>query len=103
MPGFRRGVEVLRRYSNSYGIKLRVRRMAAHLREHPPESGPVAPPPRTAFRRHKLSQRLSAEAVSEIIASYRAGTTADELASRHGVARSSVTRLLHLNDVAVRR
>jgi hypothetical protein len=85
-------VEVLRAYSNNYALTQRIRRLTRHLATRRDGS---PPPARAPYRPHKLSQRLDAATVAAIIAAYEGGTTARELAARHGVARSAITRLLH--------
>jgi hypothetical protein len=96
-------VEVLRRYSNSYGITRRVRKLAAHLREYPPGDGPVAPLPRRKYRPQKLSRRLSDETVGDIVSAYQSGATTRELGEHFGPAHSSINKLLKQQDVKLRR
>jgi hypothetical protein len=59
--------------------------------------------PRSAYQPSKLSQRLSAETVSEIIAAYQAGATTREVGARFGLAHSSVNKLLKNHGVTARR
>lgn len=95
-------VEVLRRHSKDLGAVQRVKRLQQHL-EQTPNRVSSHSKPRLRYQPFKLSQRFDARTVVAIVAAYQAGTTAKELAERYGVARSSITRLLHHRDVRVRR
>jgi hypothetical protein len=89
-------VEVLRRTSNNYGIVQRVGRLTRHLER---QGRATAAQLRAAFRPHKLSQRLSDETVSAILAAYQAGATTREVGERsswrtaQSTSCSSVTAL----------
>ena len=49
-----------------------------------------------------LERRLGHAAVDQLIAAYRSGTSTRELASRYGVAKSSVIRVLRRQGVQLR-
>jgi hypothetical protein len=53
-------------------------------------------------RVHKLTSRLAASEIEELLAAYQSGQTAKDLAALHGIAKSTVLRLLHERGVAVR-
>jgi predicted HTH domain antitoxin len=83
-------VEVLGRYS-----KL------PKLPNPPQETGPSRQPterPRT----HKVAQRLDAETIAQIVTAYEAGQTSIELATRYGVSKNAVLRLLRDRKIEIR-
>jgi len=94
-------VEVLRRHSKDLGAIERVARLRRHLDRTPTAVSSRSLP--QAYQPFKLSQRFDAATVAAIIAAYEDGATAKKLAKHYGVARSSITRLLHRHGVAVRR
>jgi transposase-like protein len=94
-------VEVLRHHSNNYGAVQRVDRLTRQLAQRPMSEPSVTP--RSAHQPSRLSQRLSAETVSEIIAAYQAGATTREVGRRFGLAHSSVNKLLRAHGVSARR
>lgn len=53
-------------------------------------------------RVHKLEQRLSAEALTDLIAQHRAGESARALAQAYGLSKSGVLHLLDRHGVARR-
>jgi hypothetical protein len=94
-------VEVLRRYSNHGSAIERVKRLRRHL----DQQGVEGPPGDVSLlqadhRPHKLSQRLSAETVTAIIAAYEAGATTREVGTRFSLAHSSINKLLRQQDVS---
>jgi len=59
----------------------------------------VTPPARRARRpdrrpERRVSKRLQQQMIERLVAEYVAGTTAAELGRRHGLAKSSVLRLV---------
>jgi hypothetical protein len=94
-------VEVLRRTSNNYGAKHRVKRLSRHLEKVPAAEPSVTP--RLAYRPSKLSQRLSDETVAAILAAYQAGATTREVGERFSLAHSSVNKLLKEHGITARR
>jgi hypothetical protein len=96
------GEEVLRRTSNNYGVVQRDTRLIRHL-ERRGEGRETHAPPRTAYQPHKLSQRLSDETVTAILAAYQAGAATREVGERFGLAHSSVNKLLKQHGVKPRR
>ena len=94
-------VEVLRRTSNNYGAKHRVKRLSRHLEKVPAVEPSVTP--RLAYRPSKLSQRLSDETVAAILAAYQAGATTREVGERFGLAHSSVNKLVKERGITPRR
>ncbi len=83
---------MLRRHSNNYGAVQRVDRLTRHLAQRPTSEPSVTP--RSAHQPSKLSRRLSAETVSEIIAAYQSEATTREVGERFGLAHSSINKLL---------
>ena len=57
----------------------------------------------TEFQIHRLSARLGAERIEEIVRRYEAGESARTLATESGVAPSALLRLLRERNVVVRR
>jgi DNA-directed RNA polymerase specialized sigma24 family protein len=103
VPGRRRWVELLGRYSSRTDLLDRLHR-AGQLaqgvtanRAPEPDSRPAPRPP------FKLSQRLSADTTAEILAAYEAGCPSTELATRFKIGKASVLRLLADHDVTRRR
>ena len=94
-------MEVLRRTSNNYGAKHRVKRLSRHLEKVPAAEPSVTP--RLAYRPSKLSQRLSDETVAAILAAYQAGATTREVGERFSLAHSSVNKLLKEHGITARR
>jgi|1185.fasta_scaffold168844_1 transposase-like protein len=108
-PGFSRAlrggwrvglVEVLRRTSNNYGVVQRVGRLTRHL----DRQGRVQDPtPRPRYQPHKLSQRLSDDTITAVLAAYLAGSPTREVSKRFGIAHSSVNKLLRQHGITARR
>jgi DNA-directed RNA polymerase specialized sigma24 family protein len=57
---------------------------------------------RESQRERRVGKRLKAEAIEHLVAEYVAGTTAAELGRRHGLAKSSVLRLVRQAGERVR-
>jgi hypothetical protein len=97
-------VEVLRRSSKNFGVLQRIKRLTRHLeRRDDGGASAKAPLPRAGYQPHKLSQRLSDETVTAILAASQAGATTREIGERFGLAHSSVTKLLRQFGVTMRR
>ena len=94
-------MEVLRCYSNSYGVVQRVIRLTQHLEQQGKRRS--VPEPRPVYQAHKLSQRLSDETVADILAAYQAGATTREVGHRFRVAHSSINKLVRQHGVTARR
>jgi hypothetical protein len=62
-----------------------------------------APLPRAEHHPYKLSQRLSEETVTAILAAYQAGATIRAVGERFDLAHSSINKLLRRYGVEVRR
>jgi hypothetical protein len=56
-----------------------------------------------AVKRHKITQRLAAETIAQILAEYQAGITTPALAKQYDIGTTAVKRLLHTNGVQLRR
>ena len=54
-----------------------------------------SPPPRI----HALDRRLDPETLLQLVSDYQAGVSANQLAERHQLSRSSIRRLLHESGV----
>ena len=85
--------------NNSDGVftpdGLRKLAQATELRESSSEP--------TEFQIHRLSARLSAEQIENVVRRYEAGESARSLATESGVAPSALLRLLRERNVVVRR
>jgi transposase len=87
-------VEVVGRYSNFPQPLLcgqSIHTLSATIRPEPIQS----PPPRV----HALDRRLSAETLRQLLSDYQAGVSANQLAVRYQLSRSSVRRLLRESGV----
>ncbi len=87
-------------YPKNYSVVQRVTRLARHLER---QGEGRAPAPHVGYQPHKLSQRLSDETVTDILAAYQAGATTREVGQRFGLAHSSINKLLKQHGVSVRR
>lgn len=74
--------------------------LASTLTQSRPRGEPSVSAPRRA---HNLSQRLDANEVAQIVASYRSGVHSVELASRHGLSSHSVLVVLDQQNLRRRR
>ena len=90
-------VELLGRYSNFSPPLLSGQTIQALWDAIRPE--PVKSP---APRVHALGRRLSSETVQQLVGDYQAGVSANQLAVRYQLSRSSVRRLLREAGVARR-
>ena len=92
-------VEIVRRYSNRGDLLRLTERLTKALQGAGP-AGLVesmsAPPA------HRVELRLSLEARAALAADYEAGATIADLCARYGLARGSVSRLLHGAQTPVR-
>lgn len=52
---------------------------------------------------HRLDQRLSNDAVAELVRAYEAGASTADLRQRFGLSQGSVLKLLRTHDVTLRR
>jgi AraC-like DNA-binding protein len=87
-------VEVMGRYSNIPQPLLSeqtARALRAAIRSEPVR----APAPRV----HALDRRLSPDVVRQLLGDYQAGVSANQLATRYQLSRSSVRRLLRASGV----
>jgi DNA-directed RNA polymerase specialized sigma24 family protein len=97
-------VELLRRYSNNPGLRDDLRHARQAVMDSDEDDEPeLGGELRTNARRWRLADRLTIDAPSKIIESYRAGMTAVELAERFSISPSSVKRILRRAGVRKRR
>ena len=68
-----------------------------------PQGSREAPSEPSAFQIHRLSARLTAEQIADVVRRYEAGESARALAAEYGVATSALIRLLRERHVVVRR
>jgi lambda repressor-like predicted transcriptional regulator len=68
-----------------------------------PRESREAPSKPTEFQIHRLSARLGAEQIDDVVRRYRAGESARSLATESGVAPSALLRLLRERNVVVRQ
>jgi hypothetical protein len=68
-----------------------------------PQGSREAPSEPMEFQIHRLSARLTAEQISDVLRRYEAGESARALAAEFGVASSALVRLLRERRVVVRR
>lgn len=88
-------VELLRRYSNRPDLDYLLKR--AERGRHRAEAGEASRP-----QRHKISKRLSAEAIAQLIADYEAGAESTELTKRYGLGKGTVLSLLRGSGTTIR-
>ncbi len=88
-------VELLRRYSDRTHLLERLQDVLRRIAENDQTDEPGLPEsPRSHEERQPFAERLAGDGVQALIAAYRAGTTAPELAAKYGVSLSTVKRLL---------
>ena len=91
-------VEVLHRYSNHTFRLGELKKVLKRTWGRPQRREPV----HVLSRPHALRRRLSDKQVADVVAAYRDGATAADLAARYGVARSALVFLLHEHGLALR-
>lgn len=91
-----RYVDLARTYSNRSDLAKSLARTLAQLRAAVETDPPASPKRATAPAKpsHKLSDRLDAQAVANLVAAFRSGTSKRALAEEFGISESSVKRLL---------
>jgi hypothetical protein len=88
------GVEVLRRYSNSLDLLKRVQDVLRRIEENDQTDEPGVHSTGRGGGLVPVRERLSEADLSELVASFQAGTPKQELAARYGISLSSVKRVL---------
>lgn len=80
-------------------MKSQVRALEALLRQLPDASAPARPKRAKGPGR---SKQLQEEQVRELIAAYEAGASVHQLGRRFGIARQTVSKILHRHGVPMR-
>lgn len=86
------------------GFKLNAD-LARYLRDQPKDAAPPAPAPALyayTTPRWRVRDRLSTEAIADLIAAFKAGTPKQALADQYGINLKSVKQLLREHGVKKR-
>lgn len=86
--------------STEYNVKHQLRALKALLRQLPDPSTPVQPKRAQSPGRAK---QLQEEQAQKLIAAYEAGATVYQLGRQFGIARQTVSKILHRHGVPMRR
>lgn len=87
-----RWVEVLGRYSN-----------IPNLPQLPQQYNTSHTVPIATSYVHAVRRRLSAEAIQQLVSDYQAGVPSTQLATRYGISKGAVLRLLREQGIPIRR
>lgn len=90
-------VGLLQNYSDHDLVGLR--RLAALIDTTPKRPLTGTNPP---ARPHRLDRRLSPDAITDLVATYRSGTSTNELCRRYGVSNGGVLKILADHGIAMR-
>lgn len=63
----------------------------------------VGPRPVASVRVHAARRRLPTETIQQLVTDYQAGTPSTQLATRYGISKGAVLRLLREQGVPIRR
>lgn len=92
-------VELLRHYSSKAILRDRLvdlRERFTNIDAHPVRRS------RSPRRRFKITSRLSAEQLNELVAAYESGISSNQLVIGYGIAKGTVLKLLRANNVTMR-
>ncbi|MFL6136695.1 MAG: helix-turn-helix domain-containing protein [Frankiaceae bacterium] len=101
VPSKRVTVELLGRYSRSRTVLERLQKTCRAVNAPRPRRH-ARPAGLPRHRVHKLEQRLSAEALTDLIAQHRAGESTRALAQAYGLSKSGVLHLLDRHGITRR-
>ena len=91
-------VGLLQVYSNRYAHQIRT---VIQLVESAPKRSATST--NVTVRHRQLDRRLSPDIITELVATYRAGTSTNELCRRYNISKGSVLKLLANHGVTMRQ